>query len=470
MKKIIALLVLTAVTASLLPTGSPVAYAAGTRGVAVNVNGKRIHTDTAPFIKNGRTLVPLRGVFEELGSTVDWIPQSQTVTVKYKDKNISLQIGNRSATINGSAAFMDVPPVIDNSRTMIPLRFIAESIGMSVQWVPEAGLATITSPDYFSTLPDTTVLGFTTNDYQGDNAPHASLSKYSDNINAIATFSYQVDANGNLKLTGQSQKKSVDFANSNNIKPLVLIHNFNNGTFDKGLSHAVLSDAKKRKKLIDNILVVMSKEEYSGVNIDIENIYWYDRANYTALIKDLKAKLAPYGFLTTVSIPAKTSDTYKSNNWSGAFDYKEIGKYADRILLMTYDEHYFGGAPGPIASYPWVDKVLAYATSIIPSQKLLLGIPGYGYDWSSKGNKAVTFKNVAGMLSSTSSQSLWDSNAKSPYFTYTRDGVTHTVWYEDAQSLSYKLPLVEKYKLGGIGIWKLGYDNDAFWQVIEKGL
>lgn len=468
LKKILSLVTVMALAVSTYSFGSSPAYAAGKSKVSININGKRLNTDADPFIRDGRTLVPVRGVFEELGSSVDWQPDSSTVVVKYKNTTINLKVGSKSASVNGSTVVLDVAPEIDGNRTMIPLRFIGENLGMSVQWVPEAGLATITDPQYFNTLPEEIVLGFTTNDYQGDNAPHNSLTKYSSSINSIATFSYQIDSNGGLKLTGQPQTNSVKFANSNGIKPLLLIHNFNNGNFDLNLSHAVLSDASTRKKLIDNILLIMSKEEYSGVNIDIENIYWYNRDNYTSFIKDLKARLAPYGFLTTLSVPAKTYDSYKNNNWSGAFDYPEIGKYADKILLMTYDEHYFGGAPGPVASLPWVEKVLAYASSVIPSKKLLLGIPGYGYDWASTGSKTVTFKNADGLMASTSSKSVWDDNEKSPYFTYTRNGVKHTVWYEDVKSLSNKLPLVEKYNLGGIGIWKLGYDNDRFWEVVNS--
>ena len=447
------------------------AFAASTgSGVAINVNGKRIHPDSAPFIKNDRTLVPLRGIFEELGATVDWVPDQHKVIVNYKGKTITVIIGSNTAYINNASAYMDVAPVIDNDRTMIPLRFIAENIGMNVQWVAEAGLATITDPGYLSSLSENMVLGFTTNDYQGDTGPHSSLTRYYENVDAVATFSYTVESNGNLKLTGQSQSNTVAFANSNSIKPLVLIHNFANGTFDKNLAHNLLSSSANRQRLINNILTLMGKQEYSGVNIDIENVPWTDRENYTAFIKALKETLAPYGFLTTVSIPAKTTDTYSGNSWSGAFDYAKIGQYADKIVIMTYDEHYFGGTPGPIASIGWVENVMKYATSVIPSKKVLLGIPAYGYDWASSGSKTVTFKNADGLLSSLNVKSQWDDASKSPYFNYVKDGVSHVVWYENSQSLSYKLPLIAKYNLGGIGIWKLGYDNDAFWNTVKSVL
>lgn len=443
------------------------AYADNFPTVYINVNGQRIYPDSPAFIKNDRTLVPLRGIFEKLGANIQWDADQQKITVTYGSTLINLQIDDKDGTVNGTVKKMDVAPTIYNNRTMIPLRFISENIGLWVQWVPEARVATITDPSYFDKLPSKTVLGFTTNDYVGDNSSYNSLASYYDNINSIATFSYKFDTGGNLQKMDVSQQNTVSLANSKNIKPLVLINNYTYDGFDNDLAHAVLSNASKRAALINNILVTMSQKEYSGVNIDIENLYWSDRPYYTAFVKELKQKLTPYGFLTTLSIPAKTGDAAR-NEWDGAFDYSELGKYADRILLMTYDEHYFGSDPGPIASAPWVENVLDYATSTMPSNKLLLGIAGYGYDWSQTGNKAVSFKNIDKIVSDYNAQVIWDAFQESPHFSYSTNGVSHEVWYEDERSISSKLDMVSKYQLGGIGIWRLGYDNENFWSAINS--
>lgn len=468
MNKTIALILSLLIASSI--TVPSISYADSQTGVSVNVNGQRIYPDSSAYIKDGRTLIPLRGVFEKLGATVNWISDQQKVVINYHSKTINLQINNTQADVNGTQIQIDVPPVIDNNRTMVPLRFISENMGMWVQWVPEAHLATITDPSYFSTNSGTTTLGYTTNDYKGDDASYNSLVTNSSNINSIATFSYQFDTNGNLTLTGQSQQNTVEFANSNNIRPLLLIHNLLDGKFDRNLAHTVLSDASIRSKLIDNTILAMSKEEYSGVNIDIENVFWYDRDNYSAFIRELKQKLTPYGFLTTVSVPAKTFDSYNNDSWGGAFDYAAIGQNTDKIMIMTYDEHYFGGSGGPIASLPWVEKVIKYAVQTMPSNKILLGIAGYGYDWSDSGNKAIQYKNISALLSGLNIQSSWDDYAKSPYFIYDDKGTIHQVWYEDSRSIASKLSLVKTYSLGGIGIWRLGYDNDEFWSTIKAGL
>ncbi|MCR4435472.1 MAG: glycosyl hydrolase family 18 protein [Clostridiales bacterium] len=437
------------------------------QGVAVVVNGERVYTDTPAEIRNDRTLVPVRGIFEKMGADVQWDESTQKVSVSYKTKTIKLQIGNTTAVINNVAAKMDVAPVISNNRTLIPLRFISENIGMLVRWAPETRMAFITDPAYEGVLPEKTVLGFTTNDYKGDNFSYNSLAENYGSIDSIATFSYGFDENGNIQMTGESQAATVDLANKKGIKPLVLIHNYVGGQFNRDVSHQVLSDKAKRTKLINSILDVTTREGYEGVNIDIENVYWYDRQNYTDFIKELKQQMAARGYLTTLSIPAKDGD-YATNSWNGAFDYVQLGQYADQILLMTYDEHYFGGEAGPIASLPWVERVMQYASQTIPSQKVLLGIGGYGYDWSSQGSRALPFSGIEELLASKNIIPSWDAASKSPYFTYYQDGIRHEVWYENAQSISIKTDLVIKYGLGGIGLWKLGYDNSELWDVINE--
>ena len=95
---------------------------------------------------------------------------------------------------------------------------------------------------------------------------------------------------------------------------------------------------------------------------------------------------------------------------------------------------------GAIASIGWVRSVVAYATTVIPKSKILLGTAAYGYDWSSSGTKAYGIASVYNLAASNGATIKWDSNAQSPYFTYTDgNGTSHTVWFENAQSLNYKL-------------------------------
>ena len=88
-----------------------------------------------PVLRNGRTLVPLRGIFEALGAIVNWDENSQTVTVSREGiKILTITIGCRTATKNGAEIFLDVPAELINNRTMVPLRFVSETLGAKVDW------------------------------------------------------------------------------------------------------------------------------------------------------------------------------------------------------------------------------------------------------------------------------------------------------------------------------------------------
>ncbi len=102
--------------------------------VKVYVDGRQLAFDVPPMIENGRTLVPMRVIFEALGAEVFWDGPTQTVSAFKGDTGIAIQIGNPYANVNNSAIALDVPPKIVNGRTLVPLRFVSEALGCSVNW------------------------------------------------------------------------------------------------------------------------------------------------------------------------------------------------------------------------------------------------------------------------------------------------------------------------------------------------
>lgn len=92
------------------------------------------HFDAVPFISNGRVMVPVRGVMEEFGATVEWLPATSQASIKYKDKNVKLKVGSKAAEVNGKTVALDVPATIKDGRTFIPTRFVAEQLGLTVGW------------------------------------------------------------------------------------------------------------------------------------------------------------------------------------------------------------------------------------------------------------------------------------------------------------------------------------------------
>jgi hypothetical protein len=102
----------------------------------MEVNGLTRTLDAAPFIKDGRTLLPVRVLVEVLGGTVQWNPSTRTATILLGSRTVALTIGSTTALVNGSPITLDVAPEIKNGRTFLPLRAVAENLGLDLAWEP----------------------------------------------------------------------------------------------------------------------------------------------------------------------------------------------------------------------------------------------------------------------------------------------------------------------------------------------
>lgn len=119
--------------------------------IKISLNGQYISSDVAPVIENSTTLVPVRVISEKLGAEVDWNNQNRKVVIKTSEKQIQLSIGSKQATINSNAASnaaqLEVAPFIKDEKTMVPLRFIAEELGLKVTWNNDERIISLTSSD-----------------------------------------------------------------------------------------------------------------------------------------------------------------------------------------------------------------------------------------------------------------------------------------------------------------------------------
>ena len=128
----------------------------------------------------------------------------------------------------------------------------------------------------------------------------------------------------------------------------------------------------------------------------------------------------------------------------------------------------------PVSPLPNVENVISYGVTEIPSQKVLMGIPLYGYDW-----KLPYVRGTTRAMSLSPQQAIalaedmgvnieYDIELNAPFFTYTEDGTEHIVWFEDARSIEAKLSLVTKYNLAGVSCWNLIRDFPQIWLVLNS--
>jgi len=135
---------------------------------------------------------------------------------------------------------------------------------------------------------------------------------------------------------------------------------------------------------------------------------------------------------------------------------------------MTYDQHAAWSGPGPVADINWVRDTVEYALTVVPPAKVLLGLGGYGYDWSDGQCLEVEAATSPAEAAQRGATLEWDATAKVPYYVYySAGGARHEVWYENSYSVDHKIALVNEYGLGGVALWVLGQEDARFWQVVN---
>ena len=288
----------------------------------------------------------------------------------------------------------------------------------------------------------------------------------------LSLFSYQALPNGNL--TTLYEQDRIDSALSQSVAPIMVVTNIGTSSgFDSNLASSILNNQEVQNRFINNIITILNDKNYSGVDIDFEYLYPQDRASYIQFLTNLKSSLRGSNKTLSVAVAPKYRDNQEGLLYE-THDYRAIGEIADRVIIMTYEWGYVYGEPMAISPYREVDAVLSYAVTRIPSEKILMGMPNYAYDWRTpwrQGDTANTITNNTALelALNNGAQIQFDNSAQAPYFTYTdNEGNNRVVWFEDAKSIDARLNLVTKYNLAGVSYWTINNFFPVNWAVLTN--
>ena len=285
----------------------------------------------------------------------------------------------------------------------------------------------------------------------------------------LTIFSYGARADGGL--VPVEDEALIAAAKSAGVAPIMLLSTIGeDGTFNSEVARVVLEDAAVQQTLIENLVTVLEQKGYYGIDVDFEFIPTNLGQAYADFITNLRQAVAPKKVF--VALAPKTSALQRGLLYE-AHDYALLGAAADRALLMTYEWGYTYGPPMAVAPLDQVRRVLEYAVSVIPPEKILLGLPNYAYDWPLpfvRGETAATSlgnPQAAALAGTEGAEIFFDSKAASPTFTYFKEGVAHEVWFEDARSVRDKLRLTEEFKLKGVGVWNIMRPFGQLWYLLD---
>lgn len=232
----------------------------------------------------------------------------------------------------------------------------------------------------------------------------------------------------------------------------------------------MLSDYKSRENVINQIIKHIKQYNLDGINIDFEGMYETDKDNFSRFLIEIRPRLNEIGAVLSVDVTAPDG----APEWSLCYDRYTIGKVADYVMFMAYDQYGVSATKaGTTAGHNWVEANVKkfLGQEEVKAEKIILGIPFYTRVWKEiNGNvisSVVNIGNVNNLIPSNATKT-WDEDLQQYYVEYKKGGATYKIWVEDEKSIEAKLDLVSKYNLGGAAYWEYDRATNSIWNLIES--
>ncbi len=286
----------------------------------------------------------------------------------------------------------------------------------------------------------------------------------------VSVFSYTFESDG--RLIGLNDIPALQGARDSRVAPILTLTNIGERGFNSELAHVILTNNVVQDRVINGLLDVMLSKGYMGLNIDFEYVFSEDRGAYNDFMRRLQPLLHAEGLLLSSALAPKISAAQRGLLYE-AHDYPIHGEVNDYVVLMTYEWGWTGGPPMAIAPIDQVRRVLDYAVTEIPREKILMGIPIYARDWQipwQRGTLARTISVRSAVRRAIDFGAViqFDSVAASPFYRYAdSSGQEHEVWLEDAYSIDVKLETVKSYGLRGVSFWSIPAEFPQVWPLIQ---
>jgi len=288
-----------------------------------------------------------------------------------------------------------------------------------------------------------------------------SLHKNIKELNMVMPeWLFQKDCKGNLD--AYIQNETLDFIQNHKVAVVPILSNFFNKRWNGDSTLILLKNPKARKTLISRVKNLLDKNDLQGINVDFENLPREAHPYMLQFSKELSSILHADGYITTVDI----------NPTDEGVTYKDIAQYYDYIFLMAYNEHSPEDPPGSISSLSFVENSFDEAMKEVPSQKIVLCVASYGFDWpKDKPGVKITYQGLISTAKEHGEPVFFNFGQSDLTLYYNDDnGVDHEAHCNDAAGTFNIIRTAQDYNAAGISLWYLGSEDDRIWNFYSQDL
>ncbi|HVZ25601.1 MAG TPA: glycosyl hydrolase family 18 protein, partial [Sediminibacterium sp.] len=280
-----------------------------------------------------------------------------------------------------------------------------------------------------------------------------SLRKNISKINLVLPEWFFVDPKADT-LFSKMDPQAFDLIMASGVKVMPMLSNSYNSQFNGAALHRILNNPAKSERLIQDVVALLTKYNFAGINVDFEELNESRNEVLTRFQQKLYTALHAKGFLVTQNVSPFNQD----------YDYSQLAQYNDYLFLMAYDQHSESTPPGPICDQHWIQSAVNNLAAKVNPAKIVLNLAAFGYDWSSDTTQSLSYQEALTVARESEGKVQFDNDTYNLHYKYyDGDNKIHDVYFTDAGTNFNTLRFATEYGLAGTAIWRLGSEDNRLW-------